>query len=427
LLSQQAVAADPLKSLSVRYLLLLFLATSLPQPTLATEVIQNSPLSATPWFAFLDFPVNELFELNQQELSVRENRLLEATFSGIAVNAPAVVDWQTVTTLPVLLASKFNGLRDWSMPMPLNTLLAAINHRNGRLYLANALLSAKGLHSFHFQPPDPATRPDEEDAQSDGVSFSRINALAKLPVLRQSGRWTLRVVYFDWASNPVTITTENGDQSTEQSYARENLSTANILAENVSSAQLTDKVQINRPANCRQGNWLSARYRQKSKPDHSPGVAGKVLIVEGAVNTTVAAANLPDVAVQYNKTDDKNLKTSVSIPANLVIIRKNDINPLQASLEIPLSMFSTDRFSTDRFSTDRFSTHRSSKNKSSKNRAIAETCDATGRANQNAHLQGYFSVEMLKQSKSGALPAGDYVAFLFTGSQLSGPAYFKVP
>lgn len=133
-----------------------------------------------------------------------EVRLLDSRLVGVALRAPGRVDVISRSTLPVLVASRFDGARDWDSSLPDLGWLVGVDLAFGEVRIASAFGNGK-----RAAPQDRGKRPSRDDVESYGAQLSLIDARSRLGLPWQSGCWAFSLIYFDWSSNSVVSRLEN--------------------------------------------------------------------------------------------------------------------------------------------------------------------------------------------------------------------------
>jgi hypothetical protein len=155
----------------------------------------------------LDFTDAEFLAAPDIDVHAREVRLLETDFIGIAINAQQriVVDAQSV--LPIAIATRYDGERDWDLPLVDNCLLVATDLSSGQVSVVPALVPPKVLASRGGTRHDRggAARPPAEELEGAGAQLSWTELRSRMAIPWRSGRWSFELVYFDWLSNRVCV------------------------------------------------------------------------------------------------------------------------------------------------------------------------------------------------------------------------------
>jgi hypothetical protein len=128
-----------------------------------------------------------------------EARLLDSRFVGVALRVPRRVDVIARSTLPVLVASRFDGARDWDFPLLDLGWLVGVDLASGEVRIASAFGNGK-----RSAPEDRGERPSGDELTSYGAQLSLIDARSKLDLPWQPGCWAFSLIYYDWSSNSAT-------------------------------------------------------------------------------------------------------------------------------------------------------------------------------------------------------------------------------
>ena len=151
----------------------------------------------------LTFSEPEFFAPSTALIETREAQLLDLDFEGVAVNAPGVIDTRRVQSLPVILAARFSGERDWDVPLKDNCLLFGTNLADGSVYFAPALTSRKDVTRAGKLKVPKGEKP--EGLPLAAAQIVPIDALTKLPMRWNTGVWALGVINYDRPSNVVNV------------------------------------------------------------------------------------------------------------------------------------------------------------------------------------------------------------------------------
>jgi hypothetical protein len=134
-------------------------------------------------------------------------RLLESAFVGVALRAPAHVDIDQRRSLPLLVASRFDGERGWRLPLGERALLVAVEQATGEVKVQSAFGSDK-----RAAPTRPVPRPSADERRDFGAQLTWVDARARLSLPWKPGCWALRLIYHDWLSNLVHVLLESERQ-----------------------------------------------------------------------------------------------------------------------------------------------------------------------------------------------------------------------
>ena len=152
----------------------------------------------------LNLSENEFFSADRSTLASRESRLLDTDFNGVAVNAPRQITTDRREWLPVILAMRFSGERDWKVRLKENCNLVGTNMQNGTVHFSKAFVSEKGLRSKGKNQKVPrGSKPP--GLALEAAQLMVLDVRSRLPMEWNTGTWSLGVIYYDWPSNTVEV------------------------------------------------------------------------------------------------------------------------------------------------------------------------------------------------------------------------------
>lgn len=134
-------------------------------------------------------------------------QLLDSRFVGVALRAPASVDLDRRSSLPLLVASRFDGARGWALPFDELAQLVAVEQRTGMLRVQPAFGSSKRAAAVSR-----GARPAPDELRGFGAQLTSIDARSRLALPWQAGCWAIRLIYHDWVSNPALVRLQSGQQ-----------------------------------------------------------------------------------------------------------------------------------------------------------------------------------------------------------------------
>jgi len=147
-----------------------------------------------------------------------EFALLDEPFQGVAINAPPVIDLDSQSTLPVVMAIADTTRRQWEVCRAKNVFLLAISEESGALFIGAA-----------YSPPEkepleePCSRMDPEPQEmppyTESAKIERVEARARLDLPWQPGSYFLAVINYDWVSNVVEVTLKGQKKPKEGTLA----------------------------------------------------------------------------------------------------------------------------------------------------------------------------------------------------------------
>ncbi|MBX3635764.1 MAG: hypothetical protein KF683_10320 [Rubrivivax sp.] len=157
--------------------------------------------------SLLDFTDAEFMAAPHVDVHEREVRLLDTDFIGVAINAQTRIAVDAQPVLPIAIAARYGGERDWDLPLPHNALLVATDLLTGQVAVVPALVPAKVLASRGgvARGRGDAPRPPPEELEGAGAQLSWTEVRERIAMPWRPGRWSFGLVYFDWLSNLVTV------------------------------------------------------------------------------------------------------------------------------------------------------------------------------------------------------------------------------
>ena len=166
----------------------------------------------------LAFTDEEFLHLSPAALAARQRLLLSSDYTGIAVNAPASIMTGQHDKLPLVLAMRMGGDRDWEVGLRDNCILVGTNLHTGKVHFANGLASDKELTSRGGRIKQPKG-PKPPGLAVVAAQIIELDPRNRLPLPWDTGLWSLGVLYYDWPSNTVTVKLE-GNGPAEQPAGR---------------------------------------------------------------------------------------------------------------------------------------------------------------------------------------------------------------
>jgi hypothetical protein len=152
----------------------------------------------------LDFGTSAPEQVNSAEVSRREQQLLDEDYWGIAVNAPRSIDTRQQNSLPVWVAVRLSGERDYKIPLKSNAVLVASNLEDGTVRSGLAFVSEKELNS-RAGPRIPTRRGPPTTLALRAAQLRCVDARLHLGLPWQRGTWSLALIYHDWLSNTTRV------------------------------------------------------------------------------------------------------------------------------------------------------------------------------------------------------------------------------
>jgi hypothetical protein len=194
-----------------------------------------------------------------------EAALLDSKFVGVALRSPKGIDLGSQSKLPLLVASRFDGARDWDFSLRELGWLVGVEMASGDVRIAPAFGSGKKQ-----APEERGARPSGDELGSYGAQVSLLDARARLDLPWRPGCWAFTLIYFDWMSNTVASRLTKADGTSDK---RDVACAPSPSAKN----QLTYQVQRLPDGRVR----VSGRYSFAvgGLPEHSKGLPASLLLV----------------------------------------------------------------------------------------------------------------------------------------------------
>lgn len=273
----------------------------------------------------LDFSDAEFLAAPDLDVHTREVRLLDTDFTGVAINAQRRIAVDAQSALPIAIATRYGGERDWDLPLSDNCLLVATDLRLGRVAVVPALVPPKVLASRAGARHDRggAERPAPEELEGEGAQVSWTEVRERIEIPWCSGLWSFGLIFFDWLSNVVSVELAGGRPAPPGAGAPTTVSP--------------------QPAAPVPGLPTFRRRRTTPPPPahgvgvelelDTPGPTGR-LLVEGAFTTPVRAHTL--VAGMALADGGASLPVAAIVPLTLLLVGANAIHPWRRDLAVPV-------------------------------------------------------------------------------------------
>lgn len=272
----------------------------------------------------LDFTDAEFQAAPRLDVHEREVRLLDTDFTGIAINAQARIAVDAQELLPIAIASRHGGERDWDLPLLHNALLVATDLHTGKVAVVPALVPPKVLASRGGYRPGRGDmpRPDPEELEGAGAQLSWTEVRERLDIPWRPGRWTFGLLYFDWLSNLVTVDLVGGDAVPIEAGAPPS---ARPRPAPVATGLPTFRRQARTPAAPAEGVAFELEGPAQGAP--------RQLMLHGAFTTRARAHTL----VSGVTAADGGAESSVAalVPLTLLLVAANTLHPWRLDLAVP--------------------------------------------------------------------------------------------
>jgi hypothetical protein len=276
--------------------------------------------------SLLDFTDAEFQAAPHPDMHEREVRLLDTDFIGVAINAQARIAVDAQAVLPIAIASRYGGERDWDLPLAHNALLVATDLHTGKVAVVPALVPPKVLASRGGIRPGrgDAPRPDPEELEGAGAQVSWTEVRERLDIPWRSGRWTFGLLYFDWLSNLVSVDLLGGGAAPIEAGAPPSARPRPAPAP-AAAGLPTFRRQATTPAAPAQGVAFKLER-------HAPG-APRQLLLHGAFTTAARAHML--VAGLTVADGGPESPVAAIVPLTLLLVDANALHPWRLDLAVP--------------------------------------------------------------------------------------------
>ncbi len=348
----------------------------------AIQEHSTAPVSAI-LSKILNLSESEYFSADPSALSPRESQLLGMNFVGVAVNAPSQIDTERHDRLPLVMAVRCGGERDWDLTLRDNCILLASNLQDGTVALAPAFATDK------TPSVEPGTKKGPRPAGLAEVAAQ----LTELDVRRlidldwNSGTWALGVIYYDWPSN-IALVELKGRKPLRPAQSRPvypapdpATGTRETASRNGCAALPCYFPTPRTPAARASGTSFLLEYRAEH--------GRKSLNVFGTFEIRTRPFHLPGRRIIHRFQNGRKETVGAAVPVTLAVLSANATVPLQFDWVVP----------------------------------IYGRQPKVGTA-----ARGFLAVDALATgNRTGELDPGRYVAYLIVDGRISGPQAFEVP
>jgi len=334
----------------------------------------------------LNLSEDEFFCADQSVFAPRESRLLDVDFSGVAVNAPRQIPTARRDKLPLIMATRSSGERDWDVRLEDNLILVGTNLQDGTVHFANALLTEKELQSRGGRQKVPKG-PRPPGLALAAAQLTELDARGRLHIKWNTATWALGVIYYDWCSNTVVVELK-GDEPPQPSPA------PSVHPPPNPNAGATEKWFFGL---LRREKHIFPSYLPDSKTPKlsSSGLSfavntkpkgGAKLAVRGVFSTTAKARHVPESVTTHRFANGQERTVGAVVPLTLAIVGLDCQVPVRFDLAVPVY--------------------------------------SNQKIQPGAPLRGYFAVDALS-NEGRALAPGKYVAYVVMEGAIYGPVKFK--
>ena len=164
----------------------------------------------------LTLPDHDYFAFDEQRTLATQLRLAELFDAGAlpptatpevplfaALGAPRQLDLNRHSELPVLVALRYTGQREWEVHHQQNIWLLAVELNSGAAHIGR--LFNPGKRELTPEPSKSSNPPDSIDAGAVYTSVQRIDLRRAIARDWQPGRLAVTVIFYDWKSNTAVV------------------------------------------------------------------------------------------------------------------------------------------------------------------------------------------------------------------------------
>lgn len=309
----------------------------------------------------------EIFNINENLLLDIESDFIEIDTMGIILRAPAkIINSKHQKILPLLVAIRCSGERNWEYPIRQSCYIVATNLLNGTVAFNKLFYDKKEKSSFEYEEKE-VKPPNGLDGATAIVTMVDVQEVLNLPTTK--GEWSFSIIYHDWVSNRVKVRIE-GIESHEIEMARE----VQIRERGTQIYPYYSPTQHS-PTLPENGLNFSCNYYKSDNKDS--------LIFIGSYNMNLKDYHFVDEGISLFKDDQKLLAI---VPLTLLLLPKNSEYYFKYDYYIPVYS-------------------------NSENYSVSK-------------LQGYFALNVLGNSEDVTIPNDTYLAYVAIDGIIFGPQKF---
>ena len=158
--------------------------------------------------AFLKMPDEKYFDLDEDDVLGLQTRLVKAfgarkDASVLAIGAPETVSLKERSELPMLMALRYTGMRQWEVDYKQNIRILAVDLHTGSAMIERPFINAK--RQPVLKPSMSGSPPDEFNSTATSAFVRKIDVRQRLLLPWQPSRLALTVFLHDWKSNPTVV------------------------------------------------------------------------------------------------------------------------------------------------------------------------------------------------------------------------------
>lgn len=165
----------------------------------------------------LTLPDQDYFAFDEQRVLAAQLQLAELFDAGalppptampatpmfVALGAPRQLDLNHHSELPVLIALRYTGQREWEAHYQQNIWLLAVELNSGAAHIGR--LFNPGKRELTPESSKSGNPPDSIDAEAVYTSIQRIDLRRAIAHDWQPGRLAVTVIFYDWKSNTAVV------------------------------------------------------------------------------------------------------------------------------------------------------------------------------------------------------------------------------
>jgi len=305
----------------------------------------------------------DYFIIKDPDLRSRESWLLDQNYLGIAIGTPRYLFTEQHDHLPLILAARFSGERDWEVNLRHNCLLIGTNMIDGSVRLAHLLRSEKELTSqYGSEMDEKGPRPPDSELEGNAAQLLMVDIRNLLNIPWSYGKWVFGVISYDWLSNLAPLKLE-GDIETDEippiSFDPDTFANA--------SANLSQENELEMPE-----HGVTFLVRCGNNKGNTHLIADVALSISARRYNLPSAQSLPDI--------------NAVIPVTLLLLQP-DKEPLRFSWVVP----------------------------------------AYGQPlNKGETATGRFSIDVQAATSSPVPAPGNYVCYITIGGHIFGPQHLTI-
>lgn len=271
----------------------------------------------------LNFNDETFFNIDEDDLDERESDLIDLDFFGIAINAPKAVLTDSEDKLPLVMAARFSGDRDWDIPLSKNCILVGTNLNDGSVYFSKALVDEKALIS-RGEEEAPGRSPKPPGLALAAAQIMELAPKDRLPIKWETSTWALGLIYYDWPSNSVVV---------------------ELIGEE--DAAMGSAVAVTPDPDPRGGAFLPGFLPTNNT--HAPPESGLIfsgefnivnemqqLNIYGAFSVLTRDFHLPEEPFSHQFQDGTQKNVAAVVPITLALLRLDWDEPLQFEWAVPV-------------------------------------------------------------------------------------------